>query len=120
MRRFPFDEQTCSIQIEFNEYESKEVTWHIDNDDSTFKPVMNPSWTLVHKSIQIVPHEIRHKVGEIVENTTKSLFQFSITLKRQPRTAIVYVILPTLAIAVFNLISLLLPTGEGICMTEKI
>ena len=114
MHRFPFDEQTCSIELVFSEYESKEVEWHIDTEESGEDPIVSPSWKLINKSSQLVPHQKMYKIGDIVNNGTKSMFQYKITLKRQPRTTVVYVILPTMAIALFNMISLLLPTGEGI------
>ena len=114
MRRFPFDEQTCSIELVFSEYESKEVEWHIDTEKSGEEPVVNPSWKIRNTSSQLVPKHKMNKVGDLLNYVSKSIFQYNITLKRQPRTAVVYVILPTMAIALFNMISLLLPTGEGI------
>ena len=115
MTRFPFDEQNCDIQLIFTEYDEKEVSWATIGVSNETNRDVNPAWKRKEDSATVAQmkiSELRGQNGTVVE--TKSLFNYTITMRRQPRTAIVYVILPTMAITIFNILSLLLPSGEGI------
>ena len=113
--RFPFDTQNCTIELVFSEYEESEVSWILlkgfllENRTNN----SNPAWDIIHQYIEISDEEIFNlKEGEISPGKLSKLI-YTVTLRRQPRTAIVYVICPTVAISAFNIISFVLPTGEG-------
>ena len=74
----------------------------------------NPAWEFKESFLEIGLLDAPLLFGGNIIFVNKSIFNYTIVLKRQPRTAIVYVILPTIAISIFNLLSLLLPSGEGL------
>ena len=116
LSRFPFDVQVCPIELLFSEYPANEVKWvnisesAVHRDNARDK---NPAWNIIGIDTIIDDMQVPHLRGKNITFVKKSHFNYSIQLKRQPRTAIVYVIFPTMAITMFNLISLLLPSGEG-------
>ena len=113
--RFPFDEQNCSIELVFPEFNEEDVIWKLNGWVTTDSAhlTINPSWTFIRNYSEVINYRITKRIGDREINESKSVFKHTVVLKRHPRTTIVYVILPTMAIALFNLISLLLPTGEG-------
>ena len=111
--RFPFDEQACRIELVFTEYNKDEVYWMEKNHTQIASRDTNPAWDFKESSLEIDLLDAPLLFEGNVQFVNKSVFNYTIILKRQPRTAIVYVILPTIAISIFNLLSLLLPSGEG-------
>ena len=113
--RFPFDKQNCAIELVFSDYEEAEVAWILlaALKQESLQENSNPSWNIVKENLEKSQEEL-YNLGEMVINKGNlSKLIYTVTLKRQPRTAIVYVICPTVAISTFNIISFVLPTGEG-------
>ena len=52
-------------------------------------------------------------IGGNTVKHSKSLFNFTISLTRNPKSAIIYIITPTVIFTIFNIISAWLPTGQG-------
>ena len=111
--RFPFDRQTCHIELIFTEYPSEEVFWKYITLSNIEDPDTNPAWKWIDGFPDIDFLDAPQLMEGKITYANKSVFSFSIVLDREPRTAIVYIIMPTIAITIFNLISLLLPSGEG-------
>ena len=113
--RFPFDMQTCSILLFFAEYEEKEVSWKSDgwivNMDSDRD--MFGKWQSVSNIMNVSTYIDSKNISGRIIDQAKSLFNFTIVLKRNPTKTIIYVIFPTGLITIFNIISALLPTGQG-------
>ena len=112
--RFPFDEQSCNIELIFTEYNKNEVIWMDLNSTLDASRDTNPAWEFKTSFLEIAEIDVPLLVEGQITNAEKSVFTYTIVLQRQPRTAIVYIILPTVAISIFNLLSLLLPSGEGL------
>ena len=112
--RFPFDEQRCNIELIFSEYNNNEVIWMDMNYSLDASRDTNPAWEFKTSFLEIAELDVPLLVEGHITNAEKSVFTYTIVLQRQPRTAIVYIILPTVAISIFNLLSLLLPSGEGL------
>ena len=114
--RFPFDKQNCSIELVFTDYEESEVAWKLF-EGKTFESVpeiSNPAWEIIEQNVVTTTAEVYNwKENDLSQGKLSKLI-YTVTLKREPRTAIVYVICPTLAISTFNIISCVLPTGEGL------
>ena len=74
---------------------------------------VSATWERGESTVTIENHTVTKEFeGRTVEQI-KSLFRYTIKLKRNPKTAIIYVILPTVLITIFNIISAWLPTGQG-------
>ena len=117
--RFPFDKQNCAIELVFSDYEESEVAWILLKalKQESVQETSNPSWNIIKENLEKSQEEL-YNLGEMAINKGNlSKLVYTVTLKRQPRTAIVYVICPTFAISTFNIISFVLPTGEG-CFTS--
>ena len=106
--KFPFDLQTCPLILIFPDYNENEVRWKIGGRllDQEGESGENPLWKVKNTTIKTSRYQSRQ------EEEYKSLLNYTITLKRDPGTAIIYIILPTISISTFNLISLLLPSGQ--------
>ena len=77
---------------------------------------VSAAWLRGKSSVSIVNHTVKKELHGQTINQTKSMLNFAIKMKRNPKTAIIYVILPTLLITIFNIFSACLPTGQGIFM----
>ena len=106
--------QNCNIELAFTDYNGSEVKWEVFDWSYNDDVDVSPSWERVGESSKVDEVVMRKAMGrKEAEYQSLSVFNYTISLKRVPRTAIVYIILPTLAITLFNLISLVLPSGEG-------
>ena len=114
--RFPFDLQNCTIELVFTDYEASEVSWILLKEITlvTNADNSNSAWDIVNQYLEITQEEIFNLKERALSQGNLSKLIYSVTLRRQPITAIVYVICPTVAISTFNMISFVLPTGEGI------
>ena len=74
----------------------------------------NPAWTIIYHNLVIGKEEIYFLKDKAISAGNISKLIYNLQLMRQPLTAIVYVICPTVAISTFNIISFVLPTGEGL------
>ena len=112
--RFPNDVQNCSIELVFTDYNGSEVKWEVFDWSYDFDEDVNPGWTRVDEYSKVDEVVMKKAMGrKEAEYQSLSVFNYTITVRRVPRTAFVYIIMPTLAITLFNLISLVLPSGEG-------
>ena len=113
--RFPFDLQNCTIELVFTDYEASEVSWILLKEITlvTNADNSNSAWDIVNQYLEITQEEIFNLKERALSQGNLSKLIYSVTLRRQPITAIVYVICPTVAISTFNMISFVLPTGEG-------
>ena len=111
--RFPFDEQACRIELIFSEYNKNELLWKDIHYNPDASRDTNPEWEFIESFLEIGLLDAPLLLQGNITTANKSVLYYTIGLKRQPRTAIVYVIFPTIAISIFNLLSLLLPSGEG-------
>ncbi len=70
------------------------------------------AWKIDSLKIEIrtVPERHSHEVSNPMNY---SILTISIILIRNPTTAIYYVIVPTIAISIFNIVAFLLPPQEG-------
>ena len=85
-----------------------------ENRHENLETNSNPAWNIIEENEEIAEDEFYSIVEGAVSKGKFSKLIYTVTLKRQPLTAIVYVICPTVAISSFNIISFVLPTGEGI------
>ena len=97
----------------FTGYNSSELNWQKIDQFLGASRDNNPAWNIVGNFTEIEELDVQQLRDHRITLSEKSVFKYIIVLQRQPRTAIVYVILPTVAITIFNLLSLLLPSGEG-------
>ena len=114
--RFPFDEQNCSIELVFTDYGESEVAWKLFKGKTVanLAEINNPSWEIIGQNVVLSKEEVYYWKEKELSSGNLSKLIYTVALKRQPRTAIVYVICPTVAISTFNIISFVLPTGEGL------
>ena len=119
--RFPFDIQNCSIELVFSDYEVSEVSWKLLKELKleTLPENRNPSWNIIIQKLETSEEELYNIAERELKKGKISKLIYTLTLKRQPRTAIAYVICPTAAISTFNIISFVLPTGEGCFSNSK-
>ena len=115
INRFPFDEQYCNIELVFTEYDENEVSWLGNGTTNSTDKDPNPGWVMADSRIEFKPEYTLIQFGKdsVPIMKRKKKFKYILILNREPRTALVYVVIPTLAITFFNLISLLLPSGQG-------
>ena len=113
--RFPFDTQACSILLFIAEYDENEVSWKKEGwvVDIEFTKDASATWIRGENITEVSTHRENKYRNGIIVTQSKSLLKFTVLLKRNPKTAITYVILPTIVIAIFNIISGLLPTSDG-------
>ena len=116
MSSFPFDTQACRILLVFAEYEVNEVCWQSKAawvmDDLSERDV-SAAWVRGENHTRVSTYVVVKSIGGKISNHSKSLFNFTILLTRNPKPAIIYIILPTVLITLFNIISAWLPTGQG-------
>ena len=99
----------------FTDYEESEVAWKlmrgiaVDNGTN----IGNPAWNIIHQDLETSNEDFYNLKEDGIIHGKVSKLIYNVTLKREPLTAIVYVICPTVAISTFNIISFVLPTGEG-------
>ena len=118
--RFPFDEQECSIEIIFPGYAQKEVQWLFEEEDDGEERTVAEfdhyfAWEVKDKSCEPKVSSFKVSGSAHFGNTSQleySVFSCRLKLKRNPSTALFFVVVPTVAITVFNMISFLLPSGE--------
>ena len=87
------------------------MTWNLLDEKMNSAKDSNPAWNIEGEYAKIEDLSVNQLVGKRLQVIQKSLLNYTITLERQPRPAFMYIIIPTIAITVFNLISLLLPGG---------
>ena len=99
----------------FAEYEENEVKWNTNDYFVDFDSEKDSSkaWEFVDKITSIKTHVVTKNIGGNTFNQSKSLFNITIFLHRNSKTTVIYVIIPTIMIAIFNIISALLPIEEG-------
>ena len=100
----------------FTDYEESEVAWKLREGMTveSVAEISNPAWEIIGQNVVTSDEVVSNWIEKEISHGKLSKVIYTVTLKRQPRTAIVYVICPTVAISTFNIISFVLPTGEGL------
>ena len=100
----------------FTDYDESEVAWILFDGKTVenLTNINNPAWEIIDQNVVRSTEVVFTWKEKDLSRGTLSKLIYSVKLKRHPRTAIVYVICPTVAISTFNIISFVLPTGEGL------
>ena len=108
------DVQICSLEFTIAGYKSNEVVWkELDLIIST-ETQTSDAWELINNYSEIINHTISIESTEYdLETHTISKFVFTVQLKRNPISAIFYVVVPTFAITIMSIMSYIIPSSEG-------
>ena len=114
--RFPFDDQECKIELIFPGFSYNEVHWSLPaTEEKELELDENYAWSVDSKGCEQKISNFTMPFSVYFGNPSEleySQFRCVLKLKRNPTTASFYVVIPTLAITVFNMMSFLLPSGE--------
>ena len=99
---FPYDVQTCSVNVYIWGYNAFEVLLTANSSTVVLGQTENPSWKI----------QSTHATVEI-DQTNVSRGKFSFTLKRKPAYVIINVFVPILFLCLLNILVFLLPAESG-------
>lgn len=112
--RYPFDNQTCEIDLILTDYASSEVQWNVLDGITTSLYKDNPMWTFTGVEDKVIVTELSYPIGNSIQILNKSHYILEVELTRNPRTGILYVIIPTVIISIFNNFAYIVPMEGGI------
>ena len=111
--RYPFDNQTCEIDLILTDYASSEVQWEVleDLNSSLYKD--NPMWGYLGSEDEVFVSPLTIPIGYSLLSLNKSHYVLKVKVSRNPRTGILYVIIPTVIISIFNNFAYIVPMEGG-------
>ncbi len=102
----------------FEDYSSSEVAWETMNYNFSLKDKENMAWTVISNSDEIKPFKAKVLSSDNLKEIEKSEYSYIVTLQRNPTSPVMYLIVPTVIISIFNNLAYLVPGNGGLTIFE--
>ena len=84
------------------------------NYNFSLKEKKNMAWSVISYSDEIKPFKAQVLSSDNLEEIEKSEYSYTVTLQRNPASPVIYLIVPTVIISIFNNLAYLIPGNGGI------